>query len=86
LKTKIKFQDDAWSDYLYWQQQDKRILDRINSLINEISRTPYAGTGKPEPLKYELTGYWSRRINDQHRLIYKVVGDTIIIIQCRYHY
>ena len=85
MKT-IQFQDDAWSDYIYWQQNDKKILKRINTLIREISRKPYSGIGKPEALKHNLSGYWSRRINEIHRLVYQVKGDTIIVIQCRYHY
>lgn len=85
MKT-IQFQDDAWSDYIYWQQNDKKVLKRINTLIREILRKPYAGIGKPEPLKHNLAGYWSRRINEIHRLVYQVNGDTIIVIQCRYHY
>lgn len=81
-----KFHDDAWSDYLHWQENDKKTLLRINTLIKEIKRQPYKGIGKPEPLKYNLAGYWSRRINEEHRLVYKVAGDTIIVIQCRYQY
>ena len=82
----IKFHDDAWSDYLYWRENDKKILERINTLIKEIERQPCKGIGKPEPLKYNLAGYWSRRINEERRLVYKISGDTIIVIQCRYHY
>lgn len=76
----------AWEDYLYWQAVDKKILKRINTLIKDIKRQPFTGLGDPEPLKHNLSGYWSRRIDRTHRLIYKVVGDTIIVIQCRYHY
>lgn len=83
---KINFHENAWSDYLYWQQNDKKILKRINKLIKEISRTRFEGIGKPEPLKHSLSGYWSRRINDEHRIVYAVEGKTIIVIQCRYHY
>ena len=83
---KISFQDDGWEDYLYWQQQDKKILKRINQLLKDISRQPFEGIGKPEPLKYALSGYWSRRINDEHRLVYTVKDKQIIVIQCRYHY
>lgn len=83
---KINFYENAWSDYLYWQQNDKKILKRINKLIKEISRTPFKGIGKPEPLKYSLSGCWSRRINDEHRIVYAVEDKTIIVIQCRYHY
>ncbi len=83
---KINFHENAWSDYLYWQQNDKKVLKRINKLIKEISRTPFEGIGKPEPLKHSLSGYWSRRINDEHRIVYAVESKTIIVIQCRYHY
>lgn len=79
-------QEDARVDYLYWQQHDKVKFKRINLLIEDIRRQPYQGIGKPDPSKHNLTGYWSRRINDEHRLIYKILDDTIIIIQCRYHY
>jgi toxin YoeB len=82
----IKFDDEAWKDYLQWQQTDKRILKRINTLIKDIQRTPFDGLGKPEPLKYNLSGLWSRRIGEEHRLIYEVQDDYIVIIQCRYHY
>ncbi len=83
---KINFHESAWSDYLYWQKNDKKNLRRINKLIKEISRTPFEGIGKPEALKHTLSGYWSRRINDEHRIVYTVKNKTIIIIQCRYHY
>lgn len=76
----------AWEDYLYWQQTDKSILRKINSLIKEIERTPFEGTGKPEPLKHTLAGWWSRRLNLEHRLVYRVENESIIILQCRYHY
>jgi toxin YoeB len=82
----IKWTEDAWEDYLYWQQTDKQLLKRINLLIKEILREPFAGIGKPEPLKFGLTGYWSRRINDEHRLVYGVDETGLIILQCRYHY
>ena len=82
----ISFHEDAWTDYLYWQQSDKQILKRINALVKDIQREPFEGIGKPEPLKYNLTGYWSRRITEEHRLVYKVAGDHVTIIQCRYHY
>ena len=82
----IKFQEDAWSDYIYWQQHDKDKLKRINSLIEDIRRYPYHGIGKPEPLKHNLAGYWSRRINEEHRLVYRIIDNSIVIIQCRYHY
>jgi toxin YoeB len=78
--------DHAWEDYLYWQTQDKKILKRINQLIKDIDRNGYEGIGKPEPLKYELQGYWSRRIDDEHRLVYLIVDNNIEIVSCRLHY
>ena len=83
---KLIFSDNAWEDYLYWQKTDKKILRRINNLIKEIKRNPFEGIGKPEPLKHALSGYWSRRINDEHRIVYKASGDSILIAQLRYHY
>jgi toxin YoeB len=83
---KVIFLDEAWEDYLYWQNTDKAILKKINSLVKEIDRTPFEGSGKPEPLKYNLSGLWSRRINLDHRLVYKIENDAIVIHQCRYHY
>ena len=83
---KILFAENAWEDYLYWQQNDKKILKRINLLIGDIQREPFKGIGKPEPLKFNWSGYWSRRIDKEHRLVYKVQDDTISIAQCRYHY
>lgn len=83
---KIIFSDHAWDDYLYWQGSDKKILQRINNLIKEIMGTPFQGTGKPEPFKHALSDYWSRRINDEHRIVYKVAEDAIHIAQLRYHY
>ncbi len=82
----LSFADDAWDDYLYWQQQDKKILKKINRLIKEIQREPFEGIGEPEPLKYNWSGYWSRRITIEHRLVYKVTDNTLLIAQCRYHY
>ncbi len=82
----ICFRERAWQDYLYWQQTDKQILKRINLLIKEIERDPFSGVGKPEPLKHQFAGFWSRRINDEHRLVYTLVDNEIIIIQCCYHY
>ena len=82
----ILFTNESWEDYLYWQQTDKKILHKINKLIYEIKRTPFEGIGKPEPLRYQLQGCWSRRINDEHRLVYEVVEGTVRIISCRYHY
>jgi toxin YoeB len=84
--VKIIFLNQAWEDYLYWQNTDKANLKKINVLIKEIERTPFEGSGKPEPLRYNLTGWWSRRINLEHRLVYKVDNDAIVILQCRYHY
>lgn len=78
--------EGAWEDYLYWQQQDKKILKRINALLKDIDRNGYTGIGKPEPLKYELSGFWSRRIDDTHRLVYRISGDVVEIAQCRTHY
>lgn len=83
---KIVFLDSAWEDYLHWQSTDKTTLKTVNAMIKEIERTPFEGTGKPEALKYNLAGWWSRRINLEHRLVYKVENDSIIIVQCRYHY
>ena len=83
---KLVFAESAWEDYLYWQKTDKRMLKRINTLIKDTSREPFEGIGKPEPLKHALSGYWSRRINDEHRVVYKVKGDSLLIAQLRYHY
>lgn len=83
---KLIFADNAWEDYLYWQKTDKKILSRINNLIKDIRRNPFEGIGKPEPLKHALSGYWSRRINDEHRIVYKASSDSILIAQLRYHY
>ena len=83
---KLIFTDTSWADYLYWQKTDKKVLRRINALIREIQRTPFEGTGKPEPLRHALSGYWSRRITDEHRLVYKVTEDAVLIAQLRYHY
>ena len=82
----ITFTDDAWEDYLYWQSHDPKLLQRVNRLIEECSRTPFRGTGRPEPLRNKLAGYWSRRITEEHRLVYKVGPDGLLIAQCRYHY
>lgn len=82
----ILFTSSGWEDYLYWQKTDKSNLKKINKLIKEILREPFEGIGKPEALKFDLSGYWSRRITAEHRLIYKVTDDSIIILQCRYHY
>ena len=82
----IDWTKDAWEDYLYWQEMDKKILKRINKLIKNIQKTPTEGIGKPEPLKHDRSGYWSRRINQEHRLVYKHTNKTLFIVQCRYHY
>lgn len=82
----ISWTDDAWGDYIYWQTQDKKTLRRINALIKDCQRSPFEGIGKPEPLKYNLSGYWSRRIDDTNRLVYRFDDDNLIIISCRYHY
>ncbi|MBK0383780.1 Txe/YoeB family addiction module toxin [Pedobacter sp. SD-b] len=83
---KFIFVENSWEDYLYWQKTDKKQLSKINDLLKDISRTPFSGIGKPEPLKHKYKGYWSRRINDEHRLIYKIQEDEIIIAKCRFHY
>ena len=82
----IKFSETAWEDYLFWQSKDKAVLKRINALLKDIQRSPFDGIGKPEPLKHNLTGFWSRRIDDEHRLVYAVHDDTLLVAQCRYHY
>lgn len=82
----LVFSDHAWDDYLFWQKTDKKILRRVNALIKETQRNPFEGLGKPESLKHALSGYWSRRINDEHRFVYKVTEDSIHIAQLRYHY
>lgn len=82
----ITFEDAGWEDYLHWQQTDKAMLKRINMLIRDIQREPFTGLGKPEPLKFNFSGYWSRRIDDEHRIVYKVTDDEIIIAQLRGHY
>lgn len=83
---KLVFADEAWDDYLYWQKQDRRVVDRINKLIAETSRDPFEGIGKPEPLKHALAGFWSRRISDEHRMVYRVENGALLIAQLRYHY
>jgi toxin YoeB len=82
----ICFRDRAWSDYLHWQQTDRKVVKRINALIRDIARDPFSGLGKPEPLKHDLAGLWSRRIDAEHRLVYTFVDGELIIVQCRYHY
>ncbi|PIE73528.1 MAG: Txe/YoeB family addiction module toxin [Deltaproteobacteria bacterium] len=83
---KLIFSENAWDDYLYWQKNDKKIVRRINTLIREIQRVPYAGIGKPEALRHGLSGFWSRRINSEHRIVYSVKDDIVFIAQLRYHY
>ncbi|MEI8055005.1 MAG: Txe/YoeB family addiction module toxin [bacterium] len=83
---KIMFLDYAWEDYLYWQQHDKKVLQKINQLIKEIQRTPFSGIGKPESLRFKLSGYWSRRLTHEHRLVYKIIDSDVVIVQCRFHY
>lgn len=83
---KLIFAQPAWEDYLYWQKTDRKMLNRINALIKDITREPFEGLGKPEPLKHALAGYWSRRINDEHRLVYKIADGAVLIAQLRYHY
>ncbi len=83
---RLIFSEHAWEDYLYWQRNDRKTLERINRLIKEIQRSPYEGMGKPEPLKHSLSGYWSRRITDEHRIVYKVEKNALLIAQIRYHY
>lgn len=82
----IKFLPQGWEDYLYWQQTDKAVLRRINHLIKDIQRSPFQGIGKPEPLKHDFKDAWSRRITDEHRLVYGIEPDTLVILQCRFHY
>ena len=82
----IIFSASAWEDYTYWIKADRKILDKINRLIKEIQRTPFSGSGKPEPLKYELASLWSRRIDREHRIVYQLRDDDIVIVSCRYHY
>lgn len=82
----IIFSETAWEDYVYWQKTDKKMLNRTNELIKAIMRTPFEGIGKPEPLKHGLAGYWSRRINDEHRIVYRIQDESLLIAQCRYHY
>lgn len=86
MSRKLAWTDDAWKDHIYWQTQDKKALKRINKLINNTMRQPFEGIGKPEPLRENLSGFWSRRIDDTNRLVYAVDDDFITIISCRYHY
>jgi len=84
--VRLIWADEAWEDYIYWQQNDKKVLKKINTLIKDIKREPFNGLGEPEPLKYNWSGYFSRRITKEHRLIYKIVDNQLLIAQCRYHY
>ena len=86
MNRKLAWTEEAWKDYIYWQTQDKKTLRRINKLINSTMRQPFEGIGKPEPLRENLSGFWSRRIDDTNRLVYAVDDDYITIISCRYHY
>ena len=83
---RIIFSKNAWEDYISWQTEDKKILNKINKLIKEIQRSHYEGLGKPEPLKFDLAGFWSRRIDLEHRLVYKIEDNDLLIFACRYHY
>ena len=83
---RLIFADAAWEDYLYWQKQNRKVLERINKLVQEVRREPFSGVGKPEPLRHALAGFWSRRITDEHRMVYRVEGDQLLIAQLRYHY
>ena len=86
MTRRLTFTPDAWDDYLYWQSQDKKTLKRINQLLRDVSREPFTGIGKPEPLRENLTGYWSRRIDDTNRLVYAVEEQASVVVACRYHY
>ena len=83
---RLTFSDDAWDDYIFWQTTDRKILKRINTLIKDIKRNPFDGIGKPEPLRFHLSGFWSRRIDEEHRLVYTIENEQILIASCRYHY
>ena len=83
---RLIFADEAWEDYLYWQKHDKQMVERINKLIKEVQREPFAGIGKPEALKHALAGFWSRRITDEHRMVYRVEDSALLIAQLRFHY
>jgi len=84
--VKVVFSEHAWEEYLYWQKTDRKVVQRINALIRDIQRSPLEGVGKPEPLKHVLSGYWSRRITDEHRIVYKAEGEAVLVAQLRYHY
>lgn len=83
---RLVFADQAWEDYLYWQKQDRKMVERINKLVHETQREPFSGVGKPEPLKHALSGFWSRRITDEHRMVYRIEGKDLQIAQLRFHY
>ena len=83
---KLTFTEAGWADYLWFQKSDKKLLKKVNTLIKDIQRSPFEGIGKPEPLKANLSGYWSRRINSEHRLVYQVMEESIVIVACRFHY
>lgn len=83
---RLVFADAAWDDYLYWQKHDRKVVERINRLIQEVRREPFSGAGKPEPLRHALAGFWSRRITDEHRMVYRVEDGALLIAQLRYHY
>ena len=83
---RLVFSQNAWNDYVYWQRTDRKVLRRINELIRDIQRNGNEGIGKPEPLRHHLSGYWSRRIDGEHRLVYRIEGDDLLIAQARYHY
>ncbi len=83
---KLIFAEQAWEDDLHWQETDRKMVQRIHELIKQATRSPFEGSGKPEPLKHALSGYWSRRINDEHRIVYRVEGDSMLIAQLRFHY
>lgn len=83
---RLAFTERGWDEYQFWQSSDPRVVRKINNLLTECRRTPFAGTGKPEALRDDLSGWWSRRITEEHRLIYRVEGDVLVVAQCRYHY
>ena len=83
---KLVFSDHAWEDCLYWQKNDRKMVERINKLIQEVKREPFSGVGKPEPLKHALSGFWSRRITDEHRMVYRVETEALLVAQLRHHY
>ncbi len=83
---KVKFQERAWEQYCHWQSVDKKTLKKINVLIKDIQRSPFSGIGMPEPLKHGFSGFWSRRIDEEHRLVYEIIADTVVIAGCRFHY